>query len=381
MAVFASSPATRHHRRQPLLRWLGIALLSSFWLAAHDLHSAEAFTLTNSNDRRRQSFACLPSHAAASTRTTFVQRLHSTTPPKSKGRGGKSSSGGGGTAQTSSSTVVVDELKAELYDAVMRSPKEDGKIRVLVNQICAIAASSSSRGDPENDDDDYDPSCSSTALLTGRNSNYWLSGEWELLYGTDEITRSSPFFTAFRQAFPDSADQIFGITDRIPAPWKETGPAYQEIELGGGGGSSSSNNPAAAGVVGRLVSRVKVATLGGQAKSIMTTRCTILTAGNDGGNNAAASWTLQVDTTKPEESTILKTLLGEALAKTVNANLLPPFPSGMALERVMPGSSQVAWQNPFCDESIRISRYGNNNSNNGDFCIWKRKEFSLYDPL
>jgi hypothetical protein len=377
MAVFAtSSPATRHHRRLPLPQWWCITLQSSLWLAAHDLHSAGAFTSTNSNDRWRRSFSGPVSRfTAATTRTTFVQRLHSSTPTKSKGRDGQSS--GSGTAQTSSS--VVDDLKADLYDAVMRSPKEDGKIRVLVNQICAIAASS--RGDPSDDDDDYDgSSSSSTALLsTGRNRNYWLSGEWELLYGTDEITRSSPFFTAFRQAFPDSADQIFGITDRIPAPWKETGPAYQEIELGGGGGSS---NNVAAGVVGRLVSRVKVATLGGQATSIMTTRCTILTAGNDGGNNnAAASWTLQVDTTKPEESTILKTLLGEALAKTVNANLLPPFPSGMALERVVPGSSQVSWQNPFCDESIRISRYGNNDNNNGDFCIWKRKEFFLYDPL
>lgn len=38
----------------------------------------------------------------------------------------------------------------------------------------------------------------------------------ELIYAPDDVTRSSPFFWAFRRAFPDSSDQIFGITDAIP---------------------------------------------------------------------------------------------------------------------------------------------------------------------
>ena len=61
-----------------------------------------------------------------------------------------------------------------------------------------------------------------------------INGEWELLYSPEDETRSSPFFWAFRKAFPDSADQIYGITDAIPAPIKEIGPALQTIDLNPG---------------------------------------------------------------------------------------------------------------------------------------------------
>jgi hypothetical protein len=95
------------------------------------------------------------------------------------------------------------------------------------------------------------------------------------LYSPEDVTRSSPFFWAFEQAFPDQADQIFGITDSIPAPIKEVGPAYQTIELDTTGASST----------GKLVSRVKVATLNGLATSIMTTRAAIVgSVGVDGKN-------------------------------------------------------------------------------------------------
>jgi hypothetical protein len=87
-----------------------------------------------------------------------------------------------------------------------------------------------------------------------------LAGEWELLYSPEDITRSSPFFWAFRKAFPDQSDEIFAITDAIPAPIKEVGPAFQTIELDQGTQS------------GKFVSRVKVATLNGLATSTMTTR-------------------------------------------------------------------------------------------------------------
>jgi hypothetical protein len=182
---------------------------------------------------------------------------------------------------------------------------------------------------------------------------YIVSFARELLYAPEDITRSSPFFWAFRRAFPEQSDQIFGITDSIPAPLKEVGPAYQTIQL------DSQTNPAA----GSLVSRVKVATLGGMATSIMTTRCTILRVeGLDGIR-------LRVETTKPEESTILQKLgpLGEAIASNS-----PAFPSGDALERVMPGSSEVVMRTTYCDESIRISR---NDDLFDDIFVWKRKDF------
>ena len=129
----------------------------------------------------------------------------------------------------------------------------------------------------------------------------------ELLYSPEDITRSSPFFWAFRKAFPDQSDQIFGITDAIPPPIKEVGPAFQTISL-------------EASQTGKFVSRVKVATLNGMATSIMTTRGTI--AGIDGVDGIK----IQVDTTKPEESTALKTLMGP-FGALINESV-PPFPSG-----------------------------------------------------
>ena len=180
-----------------------------------------------------------------------------------------------------------------------------------------------------------------------------MSGEWELVYSSDDVTRSSPFFWAFRRAFPDASDQIFDITDFIPAPIKEVGPATQTIEV------DSASRP----VTGTLVSRVRVATLGGAATSMMTTRCTVLAAdGLDGLR-------LRVDTTKPEDSTVLKKLgpLGEAISSNS-----PPFPSGDALERAVPGSSEVGLRTTYCDEGLRVTR---NDDRMSDVFVWKRTKF------
>ena len=115
---------------------------------------------------------------------------------------------------------------------------------------------------------------------------------------------------------------------------------------------------------GRLVSRVKVATLNGMATSQMTTKAAIVGAvGYDGLE-------LQIETTQPEESTLVKTLLGP-LASALEGNL-PAFPSGEALERVAPGSSKVIMKTTFCDETLRISR--NADEPNGIF-VWTRKSF------
>ena len=180
-----------------------------------------------------------------------------------------------------------------------------------------------------------------------------LDGEWELLYSPEDITRSSPFFWAFRKAFPDQSDEIFAITDAIPAPIKEVGPALQTIELNEGLQT------------GTFVSRVKVATLGGLATSMMTTRADIV------GVEGIDGIKLGIKTTKPEDSTIVKTLLGP-LADTVN-EVLPPFPSGEALEQIQPGSSQVVMRTTFCDEGLRISR---NDDRFDDVYVWKRKGFA-----
>ncbi|KAL9189750.1 hypothetical protein ACHAXT_009425 [Thalassiosira profunda] len=181
-----------------------------------------------------------------------------------------------------------------------------------------------------------------------------MSGEWELIYASDDVTRSSPFFWAFRRAFPDNSDQIFGITDAIPAPIKEVGPATQTIDV------DSNARP----VTGSLVSRVKVATLGGVATSMMTTRCTVISAdGLDGLR-------VKVETTKPEDSTILQKL--GPLGELVNSSS-PPFPSGEALEQVAPGSSEVVLRTTYCDEGLRVTR--NDDRPEEDVFVWKRVGF------
>jgi len=180
-----------------------------------------------------------------------------------------------------------------------------------------------------------------------------LSGEWELVYAPDDVTRSSPFFWAFRRAFPDASDQIFSITDAIPAPLKVVGPATQTIDV----------DAAARPVTGTLVSRVRVATLGGAATSVMTTRCSVESAdGLDGLR-------LRVETTKPEDSTVLRMLgpLGEMVSASA-----PPFPSGDALERAAPGSSEVSMRTTYCDEGLRVSK---NEFRLEEVFVWKRVGF------
>jgi len=184
-----------------------------------------------------------------------------------------------------------------------------------------------------------------------------MAGEWELLYSPEDETRSSPFFWAFAQAFPDNSDQIFGITDAIPGPIKKVGPAYQTIDLTEGSST------------GKFVSRVKVATLNGIATSIMTTRADITGAiGVDG-------LTIRIDTTKPEESTALNSL--GPLGSLLNDNL-PPFPSGQALEQAVPGSSTVVMRTTFCDDGLRISR---DDAKYEEPYVWRRRKFSGTDDL
>jgi len=95
----------------------------------------------------------------------------------------------------------------------------------------------------------------------------------------------------------------------------------------------------------------------------MTTRATILGAeGIDGLR-------IRIDTTKPEDSAILK-LLGP-LGQLINEKS-PSFPSGEVLERIRPGSSEVIVRTTFCDESLRISRYDDRYN---DFAVWARVSF------
>lgn len=241
-------------------------------------------------------------------------------------------------SDVSSASLSLADLKADLVSACTKENKPSLKdVQMMVRDLEGKAEMV---GEGQ--------SSSITGLM---------GGEWELLYSPEDVTRSSPFFWAFAQAFPDNSGQIFGITDAIPAPIKEVGPAYQTIELEDGRST------------GKLVSRVQVATLNGIATSIMTTRADITGAiGVDG-------LTIRIDTTKPEESTALNTL--GPLGSLLNENL-PPFPSGQALEQVSPGSSTVIMRTTFCDDGLRISR---DDSRYEEPYVWRRQKFTTSDTF
>jgi hypothetical protein len=66
-----------------------------------------------------------------------------------------------------------------------------------------------------------------------RVSTRLLVGEWTLIYATDDITRSSPFFMAFKKAFsdaPDVTDSVYKITDMDFFGLKTIGAATQDID-------------------------------------------------------------------------------------------------------------------------------------------------------
>ena len=103
---------------------------------------------------------------------------------------------------------------------------------------------------------------------------------------------------------------------------------------------------------------------------MMTTRGAIVKAeGLDGLR-------LKIETTKPEDSTLIKTLFGP-LGDTINQNA-PPFPSGDALEKVQPGSSEVVMRTTFCDEGLRISR---NDDRPDEVFVWRRRSFASFEPI
>ena len=201
-----------------------------------------------------------------------------------------------------------------------------------------------------------------------------LSGDWDLAYSSDDPTRSSPFFWAFCNAFPDTHQTMFQVTDNIPEALKQVGPAQQSI------------NYDVVAQTGQLVSRVQIQALQNMASSIMTTRASIVSHGNkeqydavvdNQQQNHPIKLVLQVETTKPEQSTLLNSLLGP-LGPLVNENL-PAFPSGRALEQVRPGSSTVTMVTSFCDEGLRISY--NQDRPSEQIFVWTRREFASYEYL
>jgi len=168
-----------------------------------------------------------------------------------------------------------------------------------------------------------------------------LLGKWKLIFANDDITRSSPFFWAFRKAFKDVkirdpfgllgfnsfAEGVFKITDSIPV--KSIGAATQYITSD------------------QIVSQVEVKVQGLpiEGRSLMTTTSSWKVS----ESKNPMLWDLQVQKTEVKESSIVQIF-------PILNQFVRPFPSGEVLEKYNPGSSIVFLKHIYVDDEIRISR-------------------------
>lgn len=156
-----------------------------------------------------------------------------------------------------------------------------------------------------------------------------LAGEWRLIFASEDVTRSSPFFWGWRQLLkgvPDPnpisrnllgtealSESIFAVTDSIP--FKTIGEASQTIST-----------------TGTIVNRVTVK-IYGMGQSVMTTTCRS-TPADDGSN----LW-VTVETTQAVGATL-------------------PFISGVVFptESLLGENAKVLMRVTYLDEDLRIVR-------------------------
>jgi len=175
--------------------------------------------------------------------------------------------------------------------------------------------------------------------------NLMMNGNWKLVYASEDVTRSSPFFWAFRKAtkgifqplpiLPSQlAEAVFAITDGIP--FAKKGQATQRIELDSSGD-------------GFLISMVEVelsvfdVLLPPQTGFITTT--SKIEAGTALGSSLLTVQTTQIKDSSWEKIPILATSVKNSV-----------FPSNEAFERVAQGSSEVEMRTTYLSDELRIVR-------------------------
>ena len=176
----------------------------------------------------------------------------------------------------------------------------------------------------------------------------WLVGQWRLLYTTDAVYWSSPFFWAFRQLCADMtspvqlvpedrrtggaeqwAKSVFALTDGIP--FKRVGPAMQTIGPGELGELE---------LLSEVIIYINIFdNVLSSAQSTMTTRSAFL---------STSEASLQVQSTMVKQSSIAK--------------LLPfvdelSFPTSGAFPQLKAGSNQVGMSSTCLSPSLRLSRH------------------------
>mmetsp|Transcript_92321 Transcript_92321/g.296895 ORF Transcript_92321/g.296895 Transcript_92321/m.296895 type:complete len:339 (-) Transcript_92321:138-1154(-) len=161
-----------------------------------------------------------------------------------------------------------------------------------------------------------------------------LEGEWRLVYASEDVTRSSPFFWAWRRLLEgvpdpnpvtrlmfgteDLSESIFAVTDNLPA--KSIGEASQSIGAG------------------RLVNRVAVAVFG-LGRTMITTTCRYTEPRLDPSSmSGGLELALTVETTQA--------VGGSPLAEQV------VFPS----ESFLGASADVVMRVTYLDDTLRVVR-------------------------
>jgi len=161
-----------------------------------------------------------------------------------------------------------------------------------------------------------------------------LQGDWRLVFASEDVTRSSPFFWAWRKLLEGVEDpvpftrkafatdllseSIFAVTDGIPV--KTIGEATQTI------------------TEYHLVNRVSLAVFG-VGQTMMTTTCQRLPASEEAADFTGHQLSLLVETTQPANSTLP---LADSFV----------FPSEILLGE----SALVTMSITFLDESLRVVR-------------------------
>jgi len=161
-----------------------------------------------------------------------------------------------------------------------------------------------------------------------------LQGDWRLVFASEDVTRSSPFFWAWRQLLDGVKDplpltrdafatdllseSIFAVTDGIPV--KTIGEATQTI------------------TEDQLVNRVSLAVFG-VGQTMMTTTCQRLSMSEGADDSAGHQLSLLVETTQPANSSL-----------PVADSFV--FPS----ELLLGDSAVVNMSITFLDESLRVVR-------------------------
>lgn len=183
----------------------------------------------------------------------------------------------------------------------------------------------------------------SSAAINKEVMQMFLVGHWQLIYIDDDLTRASPFFSAFSNAFKGDADSIFKITDEIP--FKEIGEVRQDVTISG-----------------ELISKIEVMVTNmpfTSSSRMTTTSLWSTTEAND------------IIELKVEKTQILDSSLEEVLNKSPLSFLAPslyPFPTGEVLEIIRTGSSTVYMKLLYIDEDVRICK----NVQNEKISIFKR---------